>query len=177
MAEPRKSGRASGPPSLYDIAPREGWMRPFERSLPMALLRAREAVMRGFRAMLRRYGLNEQEWRIIRALVEVDRLEIGELADRVFILKPSATRTVRNLQSRGIVARNRSPSDQRRAYISLTEEGRHLFETVAPNSEAEYARLTELVGERDIHQLYELLSRLSQALGAEPRDDPFTPLP
>lgn len=169
MADPRKSARSSGSPSLYDIAPREGYrMRPFERSLPMALLRAREAVMRGFRGMLRGYGLNEQEWRIIRALVEVDRLEIGELADRVFILKPSATRTVRNLQSRGIVARHRSPSDQRRAYISLTDEGRLLFETVAPNSEAEYARLTALVGERDIRQLYELLSRLSQALGTEP---------
>ena len=42
-------------------------MRPFDQSLPMALLRAREAVMRGFRRVLREYGLNEQEWRIIRA--------------------------------------------------------------------------------------------------------------
>ena len=47
-------------------------MRPFEQSLPMALLRAREAVMRGFRRVLREHGLNEQEWRIIRALKEVD---------------------------------------------------------------------------------------------------------
>ena len=52
----------------------------------MALLRAREAVMRGFRRQLRAHGLNEQEWRIMRALVEVDRIEIGELAERVFIL-------------------------------------------------------------------------------------------
>ena len=65
-------------------------MRPFERSLPMALLRAREAVMRGFRRVLREHGLNEQEWRIIRALMEVDQIDIGELAERVFILKPSA---------------------------------------------------------------------------------------
>ena len=33
-------------------------MRPFERSLPMALLRAREAVMRGFRRVLREHVLN-----------------------------------------------------------------------------------------------------------------------
>ena len=44
-------------------------MRSFEKSLPMALLRAREAVMRGFRRQLREHGLNEQEWRIIRALM------------------------------------------------------------------------------------------------------------
>ena len=153
-------------PSLYDIKPREGYrMRPFERSLPMALLRAREAVMRGFRSMLRGHGLNEQEWRIIRALVEVDQLEIGELADRVYILKPSATRTVRNLQGRGIVSRSRSESDQRRAFIALTKQGRRLFATVAPHSEAEYARLTALIGEGEIHALYGLLKRVSEALG------------
>ena len=70
-------------------------IRPFEQSLPMALLRAREAVMRGFRKWLREHGVNEQEWRIMRALMEVDRIEIGELAECVFILKPSATRTIR----------------------------------------------------------------------------------
>lgn len=161
----------AAPPSLYDIKPRDGGsMRPFERSLPMALMRAREAVMRGFRRMLRGYGLNEQEWRIIRALVEVDRLEIGELADRVYILKPSATRTVRNLQGRGIVTRSRSETDQRRAFIALSEQGRQLFATVAPRSEAEYARLTALIGESEIHALYALLSRVSDALGGDGSD-------
>src|SRR3954463_1912167 len=83
-------------------------MRPFERSPPMALLRAREAVMRGFRRVLRDQGVNEQEWRIIRALMEVEQIEIGELAESVFILKPSATRTIKTLQARKIVTRRRS---------------------------------------------------------------------
>src|SRR5208283_3623306 len=43
-------------------------MREFSRSLPMSLLRAREAVMRHFRPSLRRHGLTEQQWRILRAL-------------------------------------------------------------------------------------------------------------
>ena len=142
----------------------EPQMRPFERSLPMALLRAREAVMRGFRRQLRSHGLNEQEWRIIRALKEVDQIEIGELAERVFILKPSATRTIKNLQARQIVNRSRSEHDQRRAYISLTPSGRQLFLTVAPKSEAEYARITELLGEKKMQQLYDLLRDLNERL-------------
>ena len=139
-------------------------MRPFERSLPMVLLRARESVMRGFRRLLREHGLNEQEWRIIRALVEVDQIEIGELAERVFILKPSATRTVKNLQARGIIARNRSDKDQRRAFISLTPRGREIFESFAPHSEREYARITELLGPDNMEQLYSLLGRVSSVL-------------
>jgi len=147
-------------------------MRPFDRSLPMVLLRARESVMRGFRRLLREHGLNEQEWRIIRALVEVDQIEIGELAERVFILKPSATRTVRNLQARKIVARKRAAQDQRRAFISLTPLGREIFESFAPHSEREYARITTLVGAENMETLYELLGRVSSVLNgaADPND-------
>src|SRR5438105_334324 len=43
-------------------------LRPFSQSLPMALLRAREAVMRHFRPSLQAAGLTEQQWRTMRAL-------------------------------------------------------------------------------------------------------------
>lgn len=139
-------------------------MRPFQRSLPMALLRAREAVMRGFRRVLRAHGLNEQEWRIIRALMEVEQIEIGELAERVFILKPSATRTIKNLQARELVTRSRSDVDQRRAFISLTDKARGLFHALAPKNEAEYARITGIIGEGEMQELYELLSQVTNKL-------------
>jgi len=147
-------------------------MRPFEQSLPMALLRAREAVMRGFRRLLREHGLNEQEWRIMRALMEVERIEIGELAERVFILKPSATRTVKNLQARKIVSRSRSDADQRRAFIGLTAKGRRLFNELAPFNEQEYARITDLIGPGHMQELYELLRRVTDALNAKQADGP-----
>jgi len=145
-------------------------MRPFEQSLPMALLRAREAVMRGFRRVLREHGLNEQEWRIIRALMEVDQIDIGELAERVFILKPSATRTVKNLQRRNLVNRDKSSTDQRRAFISLTPQARDLFDRLAPKNEAEYSRITRVIGEPDMKELYELLRRVTDRLKAADRE-------
>ena len=127
-------------------------MRPFERSLPMALLRAREAVMRGFRQQLREQGLNEQEWRIMRALMEVDKVDIGELAECVFILKPSATRTIKNLEGA------ESSAGLGRAPISaalrsrLRDRGRRVFDELAPHSELEYARITELIGAADMQE-------------------------
>ena len=123
--------------------------------------------MRGFRRVLREHGLNEQEWRIIRALIEVDQIEIGELAESVFILKPSATRTIKNLQARGIVTRTRSSADQRRAFIALTPRGRKMFNDLAPVNEAEYTRITNLIGEHEMQELYELLRRLTQKLNGE----------
>jgi hypothetical protein len=53
-------------------------MRPFARSLPMQLMRARELVMQHFRAHLHEHDLTDQQWRIIRALAEAEAVEIGD---------------------------------------------------------------------------------------------------
>ena len=75
----KKSARNSG--SAVSGAPaRRVPMRDFSRSLPMSLLRAREAVMRQFRPALRQHGLTEQQWRILRALAAVETIEATELA-------------------------------------------------------------------------------------------------
>ncbi len=43
-------------------------IRPFAHSLPMRLLRVREALMQNFRPHLLAHGMSEQQWRIVRAL-------------------------------------------------------------------------------------------------------------
>ena len=90
-------------------------MRDFSRSLPMSLLRAREAVMRQFRPSLRRHGLTEQQWRILRALTSVKTIEVTELARVAFLLGPSLSRILRDLEARGLIERRTAEADLRRA--------------------------------------------------------------
>ena len=80
-------------------------MREFSRSLPMSLLRAREAVMRQFRPSLRNHGLTEQQWRILRALTAVETIEVTELARTAFLLGPSLSRILRDLEARHLIER------------------------------------------------------------------------
>ena len=72
---PKNMGRKKSPndssPQTVPTSRRQP-MREFSRSLPMSLLRAREAVMRQFRPSLRSHGLTEQQWRILRALLAID---------------------------------------------------------------------------------------------------------
>ena len=75
----------------------------------MALLRTREAVMTHFRPMLRSHGVTEQQWRVLRALMEHEELEVTQLAERSFILSPRLSRILQNLP----VAWNRSTADSR----------------------------------------------------------------
>jgi homoprotocatechuate degradation regulator HpaR len=139
-------------------------MREFSRSLPMSLLRAREAVMRHFRASLRQYGLTEQQWRILRALASVDTIEVTELARVAFLLGPSLSRILRDLEARHLIERRVVKADQRRGLVSISATGVKLMETVAPSSEAIYAAITRRYGARKLAELQDMLHELEASL-------------
>jgi homoprotocatechuate degradation regulator HpaR len=135
-------------------------LRGFDRSLPMALLRAREAVMKKFIPSLRENGLSSQQWRVIRALNEEEGLDITELAHRCFLLMPSLSRIIQNLEKRELVIRNQSSSDNRKSVISITAPGKKLFQKIAPKSVERYELITEKFGYGKLELLYELLDEL-----------------
>jgi DNA-binding MarR family transcriptional regulator len=78
---------------------------------------------------------------------------------------------VKNLQRRNLVNRFKSDRDQRRAYISLTPQARELFDRLAPKNEAEYSRITGVIGEGDMQELYELLRRVTDRLNGRSRGE------
>ncbi len=142
-------------------------MRGFERSLPMSLLRAREAVMKKFSPALKEHGLSPQQWRVIRVLVEAPELDASEIADRCALLMPSLSRILQNLHKRGLVDRKTDAGDQRRSMISITPRGRALFDTLSPINEARYAYITEKFGYGKLELLYELLDELVEKIEQE----------
>lgn len=122
-------------------------MRPFAASLPMALLQARETAMRLFRPLLAEHDLTEQQWRVLRALAAGDEAQdVGALAHQTFLLAPSLSRILTNLEGRGLIARTTAENDQRRSLIELAPSGRELVARVAPTSEATYNRIEQGFG-------------------------------
>jgi homoprotocatechuate degradation regulator HpaR len=139
-------------------------IREFSRSLPMSLLRAREAVMRQFRPSLRHHDLTEQQWRILRALTTVERIEVTELAQLAFLLGPSLSRILRDLERRQLIERKTAKADLRRAVVSISPKGLRLIEAVAPTSEAIYAEITRRYGARKLADLQAMLHVLEECL-------------
>jgi len=144
-------------------------MREFPRSLPMALLRAREAVMCRFRPALRKRGVTEQQWRILRALAHSAPIEVTALADATFLLPPSLSRILVDLESRGLIARRQHEVDRRRAIVTLRPAGLKLIAAHAPDSEAIYAEIARAFGAEQLERLLALLKELERALGQEKR--------
>ena len=141
-------------------------LRDFEHSLPMELLKAREAAMAKFRPMLREHGLTEQQWRVIRALADYERIDATELARRSFLLSPSLTRILRHLENEGMVRRTGDSNDLRRFVFRLTAKGKRLFAEVAPDSEQIYREIEAMFGASKLAQLYRLLDEFAASVGS-----------
>jgi homoprotocatechuate degradation regulator HpaR len=147
-------------------------LREFSRSLPMALMRAREATMRFFRPSLRAHGLSEQQWRVLRALAARGPTEAMALARATFLLPPSLSRILRDLGTRRLIERRVDSSDLRRSVIVVSAAGYELIAKQAPASEAGYAEIARRFGAERLVRLQAELDALEQALleGADRED-------
>jgi homoprotocatechuate degradation regulator HpaR len=166
---------AAAPASEADsddtVARRALPMRAFSKSLPMELLKAREAVMRRFRPELRHHGVTEQQWRILRALAHAGPLEVSALAEATCLLAPSLSRILPDMEARQLISRRQADSDLRRSVISLERRGLRLIATHAPNAERIYDEIAQRFGPERLAQLFALLRELEDSLG-HPGDAP-----
>lgn len=137
-------------------------MLKYEESLPLKLLKAREATMSFFRPVLQDISLTEQQWRIIRVLAQHQELESKQLADLCCILSPSLTGIINRLEQQGFIQRRKSPEDQRRILLSLTDKAQDMFERVTPLLQDRYQAITEQFTPENLEQLSQLLTQLSK---------------
>jgi homoprotocatechuate degradation regulator HpaR len=140
-------------------------LRDFSRSLPMALLRAREAVMERFRPSLRAHDLTDQQWRVLRALFDHGQKDLGELAEMCCLLKPSITRIIRTMETRELLKKQADIKDQRRTIVSITSDGRKLIAQVGPHSQQVYREIEAEFGTEALEELYSKLDALMAKLG------------
>ena len=139
-------------------------LRNINRSLPMQLLQARESTMSLFRPMLRKFGLTDQQWRVIRVLASSNEFETFELSQRSMILPPSLTRILKNLEEDGFIKRSIDPRDQRKVLVSLSPKGRKKFQQVVPESEKIYRSIEKKLGKRELSDLLNQLIDLNSNL-------------
>ena len=136
------------------------------RNLALLLLQARESVMAEFRPLLNEYGLTEQQWRVIRALLHDGPLEPRQLCELCQIVSPSLTGVLARMEELDLVKRERMADDQRRLLVSLTARSKRIAAKMAPHVEARYAAMERELGPELTTQLYATLDALLKRLAA-----------
>ncbi|MDK3075616.1 homoprotocatechuate degradation operon regulator HpaR [Sedimentitalea sp. JM2-8] len=132
------------------------------RSLPIALLRARERVMGPIREMLSGVGITEQQWRVLRVLQETGPQEPTKIAERACLLLPSLTRILQKLEEKGLIDRTRDLQDKRKQIVQITEAGADLIEDNLETSIALLEETRAQMGSDRYEALLDLLNELDK---------------
>ena len=70
------------------------------------------------------------QWRVLVILADLDGVRIGELARRLGVAEPSASRLVRRLERRALVTVERDEADRRATNVRLSDRGRQTRDIV-----------------------------------------------
>ncbi|WP_069300533.1 homoprotocatechuate degradation operon regulator HpaR [Neptunicoccus sediminis] len=130
------------------------------RSLPIALMRAREGVMIPIREMLSDTGITEQQWRVLRVLAEYGALDSSTLADRASLLFPSLTRIAATMRDKGLITQTRSATDRRKQIVAIAPEGQKIIDDRTEEAVQIVADFKARLGQEKYEQLLDLLGQL-----------------
>jgi homoprotocatechuate degradation regulator HpaR len=150
MADSRAMTEQNIPRKLYRTS----------RSLPIALLRAREAVMGPLREMLADSPVNEQKWRVLRVLEEAGPQDQNSIAKQACLLLPSLTRILRVMEEDGLVSRQADEDDRRRSIVTIEAPGLKVLESHAEKASLLVEQLRAKYGEDKFEKLLDLLEDL-----------------
>ncbi len=139
-----------------------GQLGPTSRSLPIALLRARERVMVPIRKMLKASNISEQQWRVLRVVDESGTIEQTVIAKAACLQLPSLTRILRTMEADELISRKNDEADRRQTLVTITPKGVQL---IANHREGNAAILQELeaeFGRKKLNALLDLLEELGE---------------
>lgn len=131
------------------------------RSLAIACIRGREAVVSRFKELLLSVDLTEQQWRIMRIVYDESQISGTELSQLSCIHKASMSRIYLVLEKRKLIQRVSSESDGRSFIVKLTAKGKKFMDIALPKADEIYLSIISDFGEDRYLALLELLGNLA----------------
>ncbi|WP_308816657.1 MarR family winged helix-turn-helix transcriptional regulator [Pseudonocardia alni] len=92
-------------------------------------------------------------------------LSVGELAARAAVSSPTVTGMLTTLERNGIVDRRRSPHDQRRVEVTLTEHGRSILREQQHRLSTRQRQTFDRLSPTERRETVDTMRRLTELLG------------
>jgi DNA-binding MarR family transcriptional regulator len=125
---------------------------------------ARRKITQAVSARLAGHRLNPHQFWITIAIAEHRGLSQAELAARLRMDAPTASRAVAGLVTRGLVRANEDPADRRRTRLVLTAAGERLVRELAPIAREVREAVIAGMSEPEVAALRSSLQRVLQNL-------------
>ncbi|GAA3654163.1 MarR family winged helix-turn-helix transcriptional regulator [Microbacterium marinilacus] len=146
---------------------REQAMRAVELEFSELIAQVRRIIMRNADRVSP--GMLPGAYKVFTTIADAGPLTASAIADRLMIDKGQLSRTVRELEDLGLVARTPDPSDGRAHLLEPTEDGRRRLATARAPQEHGLSRALEKWDVSDVRRLADLLHALTheQVPGAD----------
>ncbi|MGC1460301.1 MAG: MarR family winged helix-turn-helix transcriptional regulator [Steroidobacteraceae bacterium] len=143
--------------------------RSLEDLVAVRIVRIAEVIARlAIRTIEKRFGLRNTDLRLMNLLDGKQGVTVNEIARRARIDKAWVSRSLRELEAGGLVARRTHRPDSRVRVVSLSPKGRALLERVRPLAAAHERRLLAGLNETSFKsQLERLLTNADAMLERE----------
>lgn len=106
------------------------------------------------------YGITRREWSVVAQLYENGSLPPSALAERMHRDRARTSRTLTALVAKRLVLRTIPAHDRRSALVSLTPEGRQIYEVLMPQIQAINSQILKALQPEEAAQFDEALERL-----------------
>ena len=114
-----------------------------------------------------RYKISLNEFRLLMSIGKNGSAASHELAEMTGVNVMSVSRAVATLEKHGRIKVEPDPTNRRRKTLTLTEEGRRLYEIMLPQTDKVVDYLFSQLGEDDLETLNRILHHLIDTLEAK----------
>lgn len=120
----------------------------------------------GFETALSVLGLTRQMWCVLVAVGEQNITAPSAIADYIGIIRPAASRTLKQMERNGLLHRTTGDTDKRTTTVALTDKGRALLAQSMPIALNTRAAVNTALNAAEQEQLTTLLNKLTKSLKA-----------
>lgn len=118
----------------------------------------------GFEAALAPLGITRQMWCVLVAVGEQNITAPSAIADYIGIIRPAASRTLKQMDQKGLLHRKDGATDKRTTTVALTNQGRELLDRSMPFALATRTAIDAALTPAEQNQLSSLLEKLTSSL-------------
>lgn len=107
-------------------------------------------------------GISLTELRVIKFIGNNKSCIMRQISEQLFIPKNNLTAIIDKLEKKNIVERNRSETDRRLIYVSLTANGKNIFDDELRNKLDVSKKLLKSLTKEERRLLFELLEKITE---------------
>lgn len=109
-------------------------------------------------------GITLKQCHTLLALEDLKTSSLSDLANKLYIDKSSASRSIENLHQLGLVKRETNPENRRETILTLTHKGISLVNNINKDNNEFYQNILEKIPKEKIETIIESLDILSDAI-------------